>query len=191
MRHNRDEKRFDMTWSHLRSVLANMTVDLVMHGRIRTTTQRAKVLRRYAEKMVTLAKDGSVAARRRAMGFMRSKAAVTHLFDQMAAQYKDRKGGYTRIMKLGTRPGDNAQVSLIEFVGADGLGAEPVKPVVKEKVARAPKAAKPKAEKAPKAEPKPKAEKKAKAEKEPKKKVEKKATEKKTVKAKKETKTSK
>jgi len=192
MRHNRDEKRFDMTWSHLRSVLANMTSDMVMNGRIKTTTQRAKVLRRYADKMVTLAKNGTVAARRQAMAFLRNKAAVTHLFDKMAAQYKTRNGGYTRIIKLGTRPGDNAQVSLIEYVGEDGSGAQRVVPEVKAKVAKAPKEAKPKAEKKPKAAAKPKVEKKAKAApKEAKPKVEKKEGVKKTTKAKKTTKTEK
>ena len=116
MRHNRDEKRFDKTYSHLKSMLANMTNDLVTVGRIKTTTPRAKVLRRYAEKMITLGKDGTLAARRRAMAFMRNKTAVTRLFDELAPQYRDRNGGYTRILKLGNRPGDNAPVSIIEFV---------------------------------------------------------------------------
>jgi len=128
MRHNRDEKRFDMTWSHLRSVLANMTSDLVMHGRIKTTTPRAKVLRRYADRMITLGKDGSVSARRRAMAFLRSKGAVTRLFTELAPQFKERNGGYTRILKLGVRPGDNAKVAFIEYVGfAPSMAAKPVK----------------------------------------------------------------
>jgi len=116
MRHNRDEKRFDRTYSHLKSMLSNMTNDLVMYGRIRTTTPKAKVLRSYAEKMITLGKDGSVAARRRAMAFMRNKAAVTRLFDAVAPQFKERNGGYTRIFKLGNRPGDNAAMAIIELV---------------------------------------------------------------------------
>lgn len=129
MRHNRDEKRFDMTWSHLRSVLANMASDLVMHGRIKTTTPRAKVLRRYADRMITLGKDGSVAARRRAMAFLRSKGAVTRLFTELAPQFKERNGGYTRILKLGVRPGDNAKMSLIEYLGsAPSLAAAASKP---------------------------------------------------------------
>ena len=124
MRHNRDEKRFDMTWSHLRSVLANMASDLVMHGRIKTTTPRAKVLRRYADRMITLGKDGSVAARRRAMAFLRSKSVVTRLFTELAPQFKERNGGYTRILKLGARAGDNAKMSLIEYVGTAAMPAE-------------------------------------------------------------------
>lgn len=95
-----------------------MTNDLVVAGRIRTTTPRAKLLRRYAEKMITLGKDGSVHARRRAFAFMRNKIAVTRLFVDIAPQYKERNGGYTRIVKLGARPGDNAHMSIIELVGS-------------------------------------------------------------------------
>jgi large subunit ribosomal protein L17 len=116
MRHNRDEKRFDRTVGHLRCMLANMTNDLVMHERIKTTTPRAKVLRRYAERMITLGKAGSLAARRRAMAFMRSKSAVTKLFAEVAPRYKERNGGYTRILKIGERPGDNAPMAFIELV---------------------------------------------------------------------------
>lgn len=116
MRHNRDEKRFDRTWSHVRAMMANMTNDLVNVGRIKTTTQRAKVLRSYAEKMITLGKDGTLAARRRAMAFLRDKHTVTKLFAEVAPQYKERNGGYTRILKLGMRPGDNASMSFIELV---------------------------------------------------------------------------
>lgn len=146
MRHNRDEKRFDRTYSHLKSMLSNMTNDLVMYGRIRTTTPKAKVLRSYAEKMITLGKDGSVAARRRAMAFMKNKAAVTRLFDALAPQYKERNGGYTRIFKLGNRPGDNAAMAIIELVeGAQAAVAQaaPKKkaPVKKAKAPAAEKAA--------------------------------------------------
>jgi large subunit ribosomal protein L17 len=97
-------------------MLSNMTNDLVENGRIKTTTPKAKALRRHAEKMITLGKNGSVAARRRAMAFMRSKTAVTRLFDEVAPRYKERNGGYTRILKIGPRPGDNASMSIIELV---------------------------------------------------------------------------
>lgn len=143
MRHNRDEKRFDRTSSHLRCMLSNMTNDLVENGRIKTTTPRAKVLRRHAEKMITLGKNGSVAARRRAMAFMRSKNAVTRLFDQVAPRYKERNGGYTRILKIGPRPGDNASMSIIELVEDTVTKTEtkPKKkaPAKKTAAARAPK----------------------------------------------------
>jgi len=133
-------------------MLSNMTNDLVEHGRIKTTTPKAKVLRRHAEKMITLGKNGSVAARRRAMAFMRSKSAVTKLFDDLAPKYKDRNGGYTRILKLGVRPGDNAPMSIIEFVEEAGA-AQPVEPKPKKKAAAKKPAAKkaaPKKEAAPK-----------------------------------------
>lgn len=165
MRHNRDEKRFDRTSSHLKSMLSNMTNDLVEHGRIKTTTPKAKVLRSHAEKMITLGKDGSVAARRRAMAFMKNKSTVTKLFDDLAPRYKERNGGYTRILKLGVRPGDNAPMAIIEFV--EDSSATPVtepkpkkkapakKPAVKKAAAeKAPKKAA--AEKAPKKEAAPK-----------------------------------
>jgi large subunit ribosomal protein L17 len=124
MRHNRDEKRFDRTSGHLRCMLSNMTNDLVLAGRIRTTTPRAKLLRRYAERMITLGKAGTLAARRRAFAFMRNKAAVTRLFDEVAPKYKERNGGYTRVLKLGERPGDCAPMSIIELVEAQTRPAE-------------------------------------------------------------------
>src|SRR3989304_3329207 len=129
MRHNRDEKRFDRTYSHLKSMLANMTNDLVMHGRIKTTTPKAKALRSYAEKMITLGKNGSLAARRRAFAFMRNKTAVHRLFTDVAPLFKERNGGYTRIFKLGNRPGDNASMSIIELVEGAGaaMAVEPAK----------------------------------------------------------------
>jgi len=143
MRHNRDEKRFDMNPGHLKAVMSNMTRDLVTVGRIRTTTPRAKMLRRYAERMITLGKDGTLAARRRAMAFLRDKTVVTRLFESVAPLYKERNGGYTRILKLGVRPGDNAHMSIIELVGnqteAIAQSAKPKKAV--KKTAVKPKAA--------------------------------------------------
>ncbi|HLC18511.1 MAG TPA: 50S ribosomal protein L17 [Thermodesulfobacteriota bacterium] len=118
MRHNRDEKRFSRTSGHLRCMLANMTNDLISSGAIRTTTPKAKLLRRYAERMITLGKKGTLASRRRAMAFMRSKTAVTKLFADVAPKFMDRNGGYTRILKLGFRPGDCAPMSRIELVEA-------------------------------------------------------------------------
>lgn len=153
MRHNRDEKRFDRTAGHLRCMLSNMTNDLILSGRIKTTTQRAKVLRRYAEKMITLGKDGTVAARRRAMAFMRNKIAVTRLFTDIAPRYKERNGGYTRILKLGDRVGDGASLSFIELVES-ALKAEPQakakKAAAKPKAKAAAKASAKTPEKAPK-----------------------------------------
>src|SRR3972149_86838 len=116
MRHNRDDKRFSRPLGHLRCMMANLTNSLFESGRKKTTAPKAKELRRYAEKMITLGKAGDVASRRRAMAFMRRKEVVTKLFDEIAPKYKERNGGYTRILKIGYRPGDSAPVSMIELV---------------------------------------------------------------------------
>ena len=115
MRHNRDIKRFSRTRGHLRCMMANMTNDLIKHGRIKTTTAKAKELRRYTDRMVTLGKAGYVASRRRAMAFLRSKTNVTRLFNDLAPLFKERNGGYTRTLKIGFRNGDCAPMSIIEF----------------------------------------------------------------------------
>jgi len=96
-------------------MMANMTNDLIKHGRIKTTTAKAKQLRRYTERMITLGKSGDVAARRRAMAFLRSKTNVTRLFVDVAPLFKDRQGGYTRMLKIGVRDGDCAPMSIIEL----------------------------------------------------------------------------
>lgn len=149
MRHNRDDKRFSRNSGHLRCMLANMTNDLITHGRIKTTTPKAKVLRRYAERMITLGKRGDVAARRRAMAFMRSKPAVKKLFDEVAGRFAERAGGYTRIMKLGIRPGDAAPMSIIELVESTVAKAPAKKSAPKKKAAAKAPAKKAPAKKAP------------------------------------------
>lgn len=116
MRHNRDEKRFDRKAGHLRCMMANLTNSLFLNGRIKTTTAKAKEIRSIAEKMVTLGKKGSVAAERRAVAFMRDKGVVKKLFKEISPKYKDRNGGYTRIIKLGARVGDSAPMSYLELV---------------------------------------------------------------------------
>ena len=116
MRHNRDEKRFDRRVGHLRCMMANMTNSLFLHGRIRTTLPKAKELRSFAENMITLGKQGDTSARRRAMSFMRDKSVVERLFDEISLKYKDRNGGYTRILRADSRPGDSADMALIELI---------------------------------------------------------------------------
>jgi large subunit ribosomal protein L17 len=93
-----------------------MVTDLLRHESIKTTDTRAKELRRLAEKMITLAKRGTLHSRRQAAAFIRDKAVLKKLFDEIAQKYKDRQGGYTRIIKFGFRKGDNAPVSIIELV---------------------------------------------------------------------------
>jgi len=119
MRHNKDDKRFSRASGHLRCMMSNMTNSLILNGRIKTTTPKAKLLRGYVERMITLGKSGSLPARRRAMAFLRDKTMVTRLFAEIAPRYTERNGGYTRIMKLGFRAGDCAPVSIIELVEAD------------------------------------------------------------------------
>ncbi len=116
MRHRKSGRKLNRTPSHRRALFANMANALLEHERITTTDAKARELRRYAEKLVTLGKKGTEAARRNAYARLRSKAAVEALFGPIAERYKDRHGGYTRIMKLGPRRGDNAPMAIIEFV---------------------------------------------------------------------------
>ena len=144
-------------------MFANMASSLLIHDRIETTLPKAKELRRLADRMVTLGKRGTVAARRRAIQLIRNKKAVSRAFGEMAERFADRKGGYTRIMKLGYRMGDRAQMAVIEYIGAElAIPSTPPKPKkmkAKKKEERKAKKEEPKAEK--KAEKKEKKEKKA------------------------------
>lgn len=124
MRHNRLDKRFSRPSGHLRCMMANLTNDLLSHGRIRTTTAKAKLLRRYAERMVTLGKNGDLSSRRRAMAFLRNKGTVEALFGDIAPRYTARSGGYTRILKVGVRPGDCSPMSFIELVRGEAVKKE-------------------------------------------------------------------
>lgn len=96
--------------------MTNMATSLIMHKRIRTTTAKAKALRKYVEPIINRSKENTTHNRRMAFRYLQDKAAVTELFDQIAAKVGDRPGGYTRILKLGNRPGDNAEMSFIELV---------------------------------------------------------------------------
>ena len=97
-------------------MLRNLVTDLLREGRIQTTEHRAKEARRQAEKMITLGKRGDLHARRQAMAYIYDESVVTKLFEEIAPKYADRQGGYTRILKLGPRQGDNAEVVFIELV---------------------------------------------------------------------------
>src|SRR5512134_2917761 len=150
MRHRVETRKLGRSSSHRDALLRNLVTSLIDHGRITTTLEKAKELRRVADRMVTLGKRGDLAARRRAAATLRSDAAVKKLFSEVALWSESRPGGYTRILQLGTRPGDGATKAIIELVDRP-------KPVVEE--AHAKKAAKGKvAPKAPKAPPKKKVE---------------------------------
>lgn len=139
MRHNSAGRRLGRTTSHRIAMFRNMVTSFLEHGKITTTDAKAKELRSIAERMITLGKKGDLHATRQAAAYIRDKKVVTKLFTEIAPQYADRPGGYTRIIKLGIRPGDNAPVSIIELVEAE---MKPKKASAKPAAAKAPKAAK-------------------------------------------------
>ncbi|MBR2736495.1 MAG: 50S ribosomal protein L17 [Anaerovoracaceae bacterium] len=102
--------------AHRKAMLRNQTTDLLREGRITTTLTRAKETRRMAEKMITLGKRGDLHARRQALAYIYDESVVTELFDNIAPRYADRNGGYTRILKLGPRQGDTAEMVFLELV---------------------------------------------------------------------------
>ena len=102
--------------AHRKAMLRNLVTDLFREGRISTTNMRAKEARREAEKLITLAKRGDLHARRQVLGYIYDESVVTKLFDEIAPRYEGRNGGYTRILKLGPRRGDNAETVFLELV---------------------------------------------------------------------------
>lgn len=117
MRHKIAGKRLGRTTSHRMAMFRNMVTSLFEHERIVTTVEKAKELRPIAEKMITLGKRGDLHSRRQALSFIRSKDVVDKLFTDIKDKFADRKGGYTRILKTGTRRGDAASMAIIELVG--------------------------------------------------------------------------
>jgi large subunit ribosomal protein L17 len=118
MRHQKKTIKLGRTAEHRKALLANQVCSLIKHHRIRTTLAKAKATRPFAERMVTLAKDGSLHARRTALAFLRQKDAVTKLFEEVGPRAAERQGGYTRIVKLGFRRSDAAPVAILEWVDA-------------------------------------------------------------------------
>ena len=116
MRHRVAHRKLGRTTPHRMSLLRNLAASLFIHERIRTTLVKAKELRPFAEKLITLSKKDSLHARRRALRVMAHKEAVTKLFRDLSARFADRPGGYTRILKLGPRQGDGAEMAFIELV---------------------------------------------------------------------------
>jgi len=117
MRHMNQGRKLNRTSAHRKALFRNLVLALVQHERIKTTDAKAKELRRYADRMVTLGKRGDLAARRLAFAFMQSRDAVRKLFEEIAPRFKERNGGYTRVVKFGVRRGDAAPLSIIEFTG--------------------------------------------------------------------------
>ena len=125
MRHQRSGKKLGRDSAHRKALYANLTASLIEHGRIRTTETKAKAVRPVAEKMITLGRDGSIHARRQALAFLRSQEIVHLLFSEVAPRFKDRPGGYTRVIKLGPRQGDAAPMAYLELVDFTPGGEEP------------------------------------------------------------------
>jgi len=116
MRHGKSGRRLGRTTSHREAMFRNLVTSFLNHEKITTTDAKAKEIRSVAEKMITLGKRGDLHSLRQAASYIREKSVVTKLFSTIAPRYKDRPGGYTRIVKLGIRQGDAAPVSLIELV---------------------------------------------------------------------------
>ncbi len=116
MRHRNIGRQLSRNSSHRAAMLRNMTASLLRHETIRTTLPKAKELRRVAEPLITLAKDDNVARRRQAFDRLRDREVVTKLFNELGPRFKDRPGGYLRILKTGFRPGDNAPMALVTLV---------------------------------------------------------------------------
>ena len=130
MRHNKKFNHLSRTASHRKAMLANMAVSLIMHKRITTTLAKAKALKKYVEPLITRSKNDTTTSRRVVFRYLQNKYAVTELFKEISTKVADRPGGYTRIIKLGVRQGDAAEMCFIELVDYD------------ENMAKAPKAAK-------------------------------------------------
>ena len=119
MRHNKKFNHLSRTASHRASMLANMSVSLIMHKRITTTLAKAKALKKYVEPLITRSKSDTTTSRRVVFRYLQNKYAVKELFGEVAARVADRPGGYTRIIKLGSRQGDAADIAFIELVDFD------------------------------------------------------------------------
>lgn len=119
MRHLVDSRKLGRTTSHRLALFRNMLSSLILCDRIETTLPKAKELRRWADWMVSLGKEGTLAARRRATRWVQNEAALQKLFSNLADRFKARNGGYTRIMRLGNRHGDNSPMAIIEYLSAE------------------------------------------------------------------------
>jgi large subunit ribosomal protein L17 len=116
MRHQKSGRKLGRDSAHRKALYANLAASLFEHGRIKTTLAKAKEVRPVAEELITLGKRGDLAAHRQAVAFLRSKPVVHHLFAEIAPRFADRPGGYTRIVKIGPRQGDAAEMAYLELV---------------------------------------------------------------------------
>ena len=131
MRHNKKFNHLGRTASHRDALLANLAVSLIMHKRITTTLAKAKALKKYVEPLITRSKKGDTNSRRVVFRYLQNKEALKALFGEVADKVGDRPGGYTRIIKLGSRQGDAADIAFIELVDFDDNMAKSSKPAAK------------------------------------------------------------
>jgi len=124
MRHRQSGRKFNRNSSHRKAMFRNMAASLMQHELITTTLPRAKELRRVAEPLITMAKNDSVARRRLAFSRLRDRKAVTKLFNELGPRYKERPGGYLRILKCGYRAGDSAPMAIVEMVDRPQTNSE-------------------------------------------------------------------
>ena len=141
MRHNKKFNHLSRTASHRKAMLANMAISLIMHKRITTTLAKAKALKSYVEPLITRSKTDTTTSRRVVFRYLQNKYAVTELFKEVSTKVADRPGGYTRIIKLGTRQGDAADTCFIELVDYDENMAKTVKAAKKTRRSRRSKGA--------------------------------------------------
>jgi ribosomal protein L17 len=147
MRHRKKTVKLGRTTAHRDALLANQVVSLIVHQRIKTTLAKAKAVRPFAEKMLTLGKRGDLHARRLAVSYLRQKDAVKKLFEEIAPRAANRNGGYTRIVKLGPRQSDSAPMAYIEWVDTVVETSEETAPAAEKKTAKKAPAAKKTADK--------------------------------------------
>ena len=119
MKHNIKNKKLNKTSSHRKAMFMNLSNALIKHEQITTTLAKAKELKRFVEKVITLGKKGDLSARRKTISILQDHQMTKKIFEKLSERYKDRPGGYTRIIKLGNRFGDNAPVAVIELVDRD------------------------------------------------------------------------
>ncbi|MFZ5759731.1 MAG: 50S ribosomal protein L17 [Thermodesulfobacteriota bacterium] len=126
MNHRKTGRRLGRSSAHRRAMVRNMVTSLLDHERIVTTTPKAKEVRKVADKMITLAKRGDLHARRQALAFVQDPRVVAKLFDKLGNEYRDRNGGYTRIIQTGNRYGDAAPMAILELVNYQENSAAPI-----------------------------------------------------------------
>tara|TARA_B100000029_G_C17398165_1_gene896023 strand:- start:348 stop:767 length:420 start_codon:yes stop_codon:yes gene_type:complete len=135
MRHLKSKRKLNKTSTHRKAMLSNMAVALIKHEQIQTTLPKAKELAPYVDKLITLGKKGDLSSRRKAYSLLPEKEWASKLFDELSERYKDRKGGYTRVLKAGFRYGDSAPMAVIELIdrNPEALGQDSG-PVIEENI---------------------------------------------------------